>query len=478
MDTERMTDRSRPESTRDSRISRRRLIGRGAAAAALTIVPASVLGARKKRAAKPKAPAPGAKLNVAVIGLGACGLADADRCIGHNIVALCDVDWTLSRVAMQRYPKAARYRDFRRMLDREKSIDAVIVSTPDHTHGVITAEVMRRGKGVYTEMPLAHDVWEVEQLMRIAKASGVTTQMGNERHSGPTIRRACEMVWGGGLGAIRDIHCWTNRPLWPQGDVKIKPNAAMPGALAWDLWLGPAPKRSYNPAYHPYRWRGWLDYGTGALGAMGCHVMDGPFWAMKLAEATSFSVEAESNGSGAGTYPRASTIRYRFPPRGKEPAVTITWYDGGRKPAKPRGFPSERGIGSNGSIFVGEKCSMTFGGITAGTLAGQAGPRTIPEFEQITPVNKSVKKIPTVPDKHGWRTGARHVQEWLNACAAGTQPCSSFDRAGPLTEMVLLGNVAIQAGTKIVWDRKQRKVTNAPAANRFIRREYRKGWSL
>ena len=447
----------------------------------LAVAANSSLAARKKKDRKTKAkpkPGPVNKLNIAFVGLGACGLADATKCIGHNVVALCDVDWKLSAVAMKKFPKAAKYKDYRRMLDKEKSIDAVVIATPDHTHGVITAEAMKRGKHVYTEMPMAHDVWEVRQLMRIAKDSGVITQMGNERHSGPTIRRACEMVWGGGLGAIREIHCWTNRPVWPQGDVKIKSGSSGPDDLAWDLWLGPAPKRAYNQAYHPYRWRGWLDFGTGALGAMGCHVMDGPFWAMKLAEADSFSVEAESTGASGGLYPAASTIRYRFPARGDMPPVTITWYDGGRKPAKPKGFPSERGLGGNGSIFVGDKCSMTFGGITAGTLAGQAGPRTIPEFADITPVNKSVKKIPTVPDRYGWRIGARHIQEWLNACGKGVQPCSSFDQAGPLTEMVLLGNVALQAGEKIEWDRKQMKVTNVPAANKFIRREYRKGWSI
>ena len=290
MDTERMSDRNETEAGGAGKLSRRRLVSGGVAAAvALTVIPSYVLGARKtkKKPGKVKR-ASSDKLNIACIGLGACGLADTVRCTGHNIVALCDVDWTLSSVAMRKFPNAAKYKDFRRMLDKEKSIDAVIVATPDHTHGVITAEVMKRGKHAYTEMPMAHDVWEIGQLMRIAKTTGVTTQMGNERHSGPTIRRACEMVWGGGLGAIREIHCWTNRPVWPQGDVKIKPGAAAHDELAWDLWLGPAPQRAYNRAYHPYRWRGWLDFGTGALGAMGCHVMDGPFWAMKLAEAESF----------------------------------------------------------------------------------------------------------------------------------------------------------------------------------------------
>jgi len=474
-----MSERKVTQPTRDGNISRRRFIGRSAAAAALTIVPGSALGAKKKKRSKPKPkpPGPADKLNVACIGLGACGLFNLEKCIGHNVVALCDVDWKLSAVALQRFGKAAKYRDFRRMLDREKSIDAVIVATPDHTHAVITAEVMRRKKHVYTEMPLAHDVWEVRRLVKIAKETGVTTQMGNEGHSGPTIRRAVEMVWGGGLGAIREIHCWTNRPRWPQGDLKAK-QAAMSDGLAWDLWLGPAPKRSYSPAYHPYRWRGWLDFGTGALGAIGCHVMDGAFWAMKLAEVASFSVDADSTGISPQAYPQASTIRYRFPARGKAPPVTITWYDGGRKPKLPKGFPNVRGLGSGGTIFVGEKHSMTFGAITAGTLAGQAGPRTIPEFQKITPVTSSFKKIPPVRDRYGWRTGSRHVQEWITACRAGKQPCSSFDQAGPLTEMVLLGNVALQAGKKIEWDVEKLKITNAPEANKFIRRKYREGWSL
>ena len=479
MDAERTSERTATRPTGDGRLSRRRLLGSAAAAAAaLTVIPSCAPGAKARKRGKPKPPAPSEKLNIACIGLGACGLADLESCIGHNVVALCDVDWKLSAVALSRYPQAAKYRDFRRMLDREKSIDAVVVATPDHTHAVITAEVMRRKKHVYTEMPLAHDVWEVRQLVEIAARTGVTTQMGNEGHSGPTIRRACEMVWGGGLGPIREIHCWTNRPRWPQGNLKAKGGQGGPDGLAWDLWLGPAPERSYDPAYHPYRWRGWLDFGTGALGAVGCHVMDGPFWAMKLAEVTSFSVQADSTGVTAEGYPKASTVRYSFPARGEAPPVAVTWYDGGRKPPQPKGFPNVRGLGSGGSIFIGDKHTMTFGAITAGTLPGQAGPRTIPEFEKITPVTRPAERLRPVQDRYGWQTGSRHVQEWLTACIAGKQPCSSFDQAGPLTEMVLLGNVALRAGKTIQWDRQKMKVTNAPEANSFIRRQYRRGWTL
>jgi len=435
-----------------------------------------VFGAQRSQGDKSEKVPPSERLNIAGIGLGARGLGNVEKCEGANIVALCDVDWRTAATAFDQYPDAARYKDFRKMLDTEKGIDAVVVSTPDHTHAVIAAEAMKRNKHVYVETPLAHDVWEVRELARLAGETGVTTQTGNERHSGAGLRRAVEMIWGGGLGPIREVHCWTNRPQWPQGMDRPQKKSSMPAGLSWDLWLGPAPDRNYDPAYHPYRWRGWLDFGTGALGAMGCHLLDVAFWGLELSDAKSFSVEAESTGTNEETYPEASTIRYRFPARGDLPPVTITWHDGGRQPSPPEALPYLREVGSNGTIFLGEEHTMMFGPTVFGTNPGQIGPRTIPEFAKIEN-KRSYKKISSVKES-AWTKGNRHIQEWISACKTGKQPCASFEQSAPLTEMVLLGNVALASGTPIEWDSEKLQITNASEANRFIRREYRQGWSL
>jgi predicted dehydrogenase len=415
-------------------------------------------------------------LNIAGIGLGVRGLGNLDKCHGANIVALCDVDWSLAATAFEQYSGAARYRDYREMLDKEKSIDAVVVSTPDHTHAVIAADAMKRGKHVYVETPLAHDVWEIRQLAQLATESGVSTQMGNERHSGLGIRRAVEMLRGDGLGPVREVHCWTNRPQWPQGISHPKTRLPAPKDLDWDLWLGPAPVRRYDPAYHPYRWRGWCDFGTGALGAMGCHLLDVAHWGLKLAEAPTFSIEADVQGANDETYPTASTIRYRFPARGDLPPVEITWYDGGRQPSPPKHLPYLREIGSNGSLFVGDEHSMMFGPTVFGTNPGQVGPRLLPEFTKLEP-RKLLEPLPPV-DQGNWVKGSRHIQEWIAACRAGKQPCASFRDSAPLAEMVLLGNVAIRSGQRIDWDRGKMQVTNAVEADRFIHRESREGWQF
>jgi len=278
------------------------------------------------------------------------------------------------------------------------------------------------------------------------------------------------------LGPIREVHCWTNRPQWPQGIAKPQAKNPLPDGLAWDLWLGPAPERAYDPAYHPYRWRGWLDFGSGALGAMGCHLLDVAFWGLKLGEAERFSITAESTGANGESFPEASTIRYRFPARADQPPVTITWYDGGRQPRRPEQLPYLREIGSNGSIFFGHQHAMMFGPTVFGTNPGQVGPRTIPEFAEIQ-AKKSYQRIPPVKES-SWVKGDRHIQEWISACKAGVQPCASFEYSAPLTEMVLLGNVALLSGAPIEWDARKMQITNLPEANRLIRRQYRKGWSL
>ncbi|MEF8788365.1 MAG: Gfo/Idh/MocA family oxidoreductase, partial [Planctomycetota bacterium] len=349
-----MGDSERQEAvTGASSVSRRSFLS-GAAAAAFSVVPAHVLAGGGQ--------SPSDRLNIAGVGLGAVGCEDLDRCSTENIVALCDVDWDYAGHAFERWPDAERYRDYQRMLDREDDLDAVVVATPDHTHAVITAAAMERGLHVYTEMPLAHNPHEVRRLQEIARETGVVTQMGNRRHSGPNVRRTCELVWNGVLGPVRRAECWTNRPTWPQGMSGPEERRPAPESLDWNLWLGPARKRPYSPAYHPGGWKGWQDFGTGALGAMGCHVMDAAFWPLKLGDAPSFTVEADSTGINEQTYPRASTVRYRFPARGDMPPVTLTWHDGGRKPEPPEGWPESReDVGSNGTFLFGEDRTIVVG---------------------------------------------------------------------------------------------------------------------
>jgi len=457
--------------TGPSPLSRRRFLAAAGTAAAFAVVPRRVLGGKGE---KP----PSETLAVAAVGLGPMGTDNVAACQGETIAALCDVDHRAAAVTFQRYPKAARYKDFRRMLEKEKGLDAVIVATPDHTHAVVTAAAMKAGKHVYTQMPLAHDVWEVRQLVRLARETKVATQMGNERYSGPTIRWAVEWLRDGCIGAVREVHCWTNRPQWPQGMARPAGKATPHADLDWDLWLGPAPRRPYNSAYHPYMWRGWRDFGTGALGAMGCHTMDGAYWALNLAEAKTVTVEADSDGLTPESWPTASTIRYRFGARGDLPPVTLTWYDGGRRPPRPKEMPETREfLGSNGTIFVGEKGMLTFGGITAGTNPGQAGPRFIPESLGWS-YRRPKQTIPRVSAKGRWVESSRHVQEWIRACKGKRPACSRFEIAGPLAELVLLGNVALAAGGPIAYDLAAMKVTGAAKADALLRRPYRKGWSL
>lgn len=427
-----------------------------------------------------EAPAsPHERLRIAGIGLGAIGSENLAACAGHDVVALCDVDERMASPTFRRYPRARRYRDFRRLLDRERDLDAVIVATPDHTHAVITAAAMRSGRHVYTQMPLAHDVAEARELVRIARETGVATQMGNERYSGPTIRTTCEWIRGGAVGAVREVHCWTHHPRWPQGRLRsVGSQRTPPPTLDWDLWIGPAPERAWDPAYHPYRWRSWRDFGTGALGALGCHELDGAYWALRLGEARAFTIEAESVGGSEALHPRRSTVRYRFPARGDQAPVTVTWYDGGCRPPRPAGWPDTRELlGSGGTLLVGDEGTLVFGAATAGTNPGQAGPRFVPESRRAS-YRPPRRSIPRIRGEGQWVEPHRHVQDWLRACRGERPACSRFEVSGPLTEIVLLGNVALASGRRIEWDAPSMAVKGDPDAQRRIRREYRAGWSL
>ncbi len=444
---------------RDGKMSRRDFLSSVAAtAAAFTIVPHYVLGG------EPNNLPPSEKLNIAAIGIGGMGKRNLRECETENIVALCDVDDNYAGKIFNKYPDAKKYRDYRVMLDKQKDIEAVIIATPDHSHAVIAMEVMKRGKHVYLQKPLAHTVYEARMLTEAArKYSKVITQMGNQGHSSEGARLICEWIWDGAIGPVREVHAWTSRPRWPQGIDRPKESEPVPATLDWDLWLGPAPERPYNSCYHPFKWRGWWDFGTGALGDMACHIIDPAFWALKLGYPV--NVEASSTKVNSETAPLASIVRYQFPARGDMPAVKLTWYDGGLLPSRPEELEPGRRIGDDdgGVIFVGDK-----GKLMCGCYA--SGPRLIPE----TKMQEYKRPEKTIP-----RINGSHEQGWIKACKEGSQACSNFNYAGPLTETVVMGNLAIRnPGKKLDWDGANMKVTNLEEANKYVNEPYRQGWSL
>jgi predicted dehydrogenase len=402
------------------------------------------------------------RLNIAGIGSGGKGSVDVGGCDSENIIALCDVDDGRAAGTFKKYPNAKRYRDFRVMLEKEKSIDAVTVSTPDHMHFPAAMWAMRMRKHVYCQKPLTHTIREARWLAEAARKYKVATQMGNQGHSDAKLRRNVELVQAGVLGQVREVHCWTDRPIWPQGISRPSqtPPPPIPEGLDWDLWLGVAPERPYSPAYVPFNWRGFWDFGTGALGDMGCHVMDMPFWALKLGSPT--TVEAQQEGMTSESAPRSATITYEFPARGPLPPVKFVWYDGGRKPSAS--LVKGGALDTNGVILVGEKDSMIAGYWGAARFNSGA------TYEDFKSVSETLPK--------GSNFDRCHYEEWINACKGGPKAFSNFDNSGPLTETVLLGNVALRAGAKIEWDARHLKIKNLPEANRLLGKQYRKGWKV
>lgn len=398
------------------------------------------------------------KLNIAVIGAGGKGASDTDACAGENIVALCDIDENTLRNRAQKYPKAKHFRDYRKMLETLKEIDAVTVSTPDHSHAPAALAAMKLGKHAYVQKPLTHSVFEARQLRLVAKEQNVATMMGNGGHAGEGIRQFCEMIWAGVIGEVREVHAWSNRPIWPQGISRPTDEPPIPAHIDWDLFLGPAPWRPYHPAYHPFKWRGWWDFGTGALGDMGCHVLDGVNWALKLSNPS--TIEAVQDGATVETGPNWEIITYQFPAREDMPPLKLVWYDGGRKPsAEFAGGPDVISEMGNGTIVIGDK-----GKLVTSSYGDDA---------RFTPDSK-VQEKPfverTLPRSPG------HYLEWINACKGAPNTGANFDYAGPYTEWILLGNLAVRAGKKIEWDGENMKAKNAPELDPLIRRAYRTGW--
>ena len=471
------------EKTDPGALSRRAFVGGMAAAAGLLIVPRHVLGG-------PRYQAPSDRVNIATIGyVHGMGTSNTFACQRENIVALCDVDESelaaralrraKKRRILDRFPNAARYGDFRVMLEKQKDIDAVIVATPDHTHAVIAMAAMQLGKHVYVQKPVTRTLSEARALTEAARRYKVVSQMGNQGHSGEGVRLIEEWIADGAIGKVHDVHCWTNRPIWPQGMPRPTETPEVPDGLDWDLWIGPSPMRPYHKVYHPFSWRAWFDFGCGALGDMACHVMDASYTALKLGYPTSVTayiaqqvveVPIEEGGTEntpveyRDSYPMATVIHYSFPARSKKyPAVKLHWYDGGLLPERPEELEPDRTLPESGTIFVGEK-----GKLMCETYS--EGPRLIPE-SRMQEYKRPKKSIP--------RVEGSHEQNWIDAIKGKTKAVSDFNYAGPFTETVLLGNLAVLfPGTKLLWDGPNLKVTNHAEANDFVQHQYRSGWSL
>ncbi|HLJ95049.1 MAG TPA: Gfo/Idh/MocA family oxidoreductase [Gemmataceae bacterium] len=411
-----------------------------------------------------KNPSPNSQIQFACIGVGGKGSSDTAAAAQHgNIVALCDIDERTLDAAAKRYPKAKKYVDFRKMFDdMGKSIDAVTVSTPDHVHAVASALAMRLGKHCFTQKPLSHSLYEARRLGEIATEMKVATQMGNQGTASSGVRKAAALVRAGAIGTVKEVHVWTNRPIWPQGIDRPQGEQTPPSTVHWDLWLGPAPWRPFyqgqanarRGTYHPFNWRGWWDFGTGALGDMACHTMNLAYMALDLREPS--SVEAQSSGHNKETYPKWSVIRYTFPARGDRPAVTMVWYDGGKKP--PADLLNGNAVPISGSLLIGEKGKLY--------AAGDNGDR----YQLIGDVSQPKVEFPESPG---------HFTEFARAIKGGPPAMSNFTHyAGPLVETVLLGNLAVWAGKKIEWDARNLRALNAPEVEPLIRPQYRKGYTL
>ena len=522
-------DQGKGSTDEKKELTRRRFLRTATASgAAAAFVPRHVLG----RGFTP----PSDLLNIAGVGVGGMGRQNLINLASQNIVALCDVDWgyadqsferldsdiqklqdrlehpnaapaanqsqtpfdpvkakarldNMVRLKTEHLRKAKRYKDYREMLDRQKDIDAVLVATADHMHAPIALASMDLRKHVYVQKPLTWSVEEARKMAHAAKASKVATQMGNQGHSMNDARTAVEYIWAGAIGEVREIHIWTNRPLgfWPQGvprpeslkepadklrwngqGVNLRLAAAMagnypvPDTLRWDLFLGAAaPNIEYHPIYHPFNWRGWVDWGVGAIGDMGAHLIDHSMWALNLGMPT--SVETVSTPFNGASYPQATMTFYEFPARGPLPPVKLTWYDGGLMPNKPAELGDEELKPEGGALLMGSKGKLlhdTYG----------LHPRLLPTSLNDS-FGKPPQKLPRIP-------GEAHEMNWVEAAKGKTESSCPFEYAARLTEVMLLGIVALRAGRKIFYDGENMRVTNLPQANEYLRRDYRQGWPV
>jgi len=456
----------------DLGVTRRTVLKSAAAAAVFSVVPVRVLGGEGRTP-------PSGKVTLAGIGVGGVGFGQLQACesAGLQLVALCDVDDVYADKAYKKWPQARRHRDFREMLDKETGLDAVHVATPDHTHAVATLAALRKRKHVCCVKPLTRTIYESRAVVEAARRAKVATQVTASPNTGDAGCATCEMIWDGAIGDVQEVHIWTNRPLWPQGMARPPGAESVPATFDWNLWLGPAPARPFKDkwpedalaldqinagrpkgrsrdgVYHPWNFRGWWDFGTGALGDMGCHRFNIPRRALKLGHPA--SVQATSTRVLPETAPLASIVTWDFPAREGLPPVRVNWYDGGLKPPRPRDLEGDRALSPEGVLYVGTKGTML-------------DTRIIPE-SKMKAYRLPPKTLPRRPGTWG---------EWVEAIRGGEPAGCAFDWAGPLTELILLGNIAIRTGKRLEWDGAAMRFTNDTEANRFVKEPYHNGWSL
>ena len=475
--------------------SRREFMKKSTAAlTGIMIVPRFVLGGKGYIA-------PSDQIRIATVGAGGKGYSDTWRAAGlkdakgtptERIVALCDVDFKTAERTFNLFPDAKRYKDYRLMLgEMEDEIDAVIVSTPDHMHASVGMDAISRGKHVYIQKPLAHDVYEARMLTEAARKYNVVTQMGNQGSSGEDTRRICEWIQAGLIGEVRQVHAWTNRPVWEQAMFRPTEEIEVPDHIDWNLWIGNAPERPYHPTYHPFGWRGWWDFGTGALGDMACHIIDSVVRALKLGYPSHvqamapFKVRNWSRINSFESPPLATIVHYDFPEREGLAPVRLSWYDGGMMPPRPAELEDDEPMGNwdGGVIFEGSS-----GKIMCDCYG--ANPRLLP--------TKLMKNFQEPEQTLARIQEDNHQQNWIAAIRGNAEPSSGFDFAGPLSEIVLMGNLAIRSlytqeeredrgnkymaytgtGIRLAWDGVNMKITNYEPANQFVRRAYREGFEL
>ncbi|MGQ9590321.1 MAG: Gfo/Idh/MocA family protein [Planctomycetota bacterium] len=468
------------QGSRGVRSSRRRFLARSSGAAAFLVAPGHILGGRGRIA-------PSDKLTVAGIGMGGRGLQDIAALLAFGeveVVAVSDADrergdylsWDWSqgrerrpggreparRMVEEHYAKARgsggyrgcrAYADYRELLEKE-DVDAVVVATPDHAHAAVTMAALKRKLHVFCEKPLTYSVAEARRVAEAAREAGVATQLGNQGQASEAARTVCEMLWADAIGPVREVHVWCPPRFWKWSMYEERPSETppVPAGLDWDLWLGPAPERPYHPEYHPWTWRNWWDFGTGLLGDLGPHKLSTVFKALKLGHPA--SVEASSTKLNPQTYPLGVIVRYEFPARGELPPVTLTWYDGGLRPPRPPELAPDEPMAD--VIYIGEK----------GKLMGE----TLLPKSRMETYRRPPKTLPRSPG---------HYEEWVAACRGGPPAGSNFpDHGGLLTEVSLLGNVAVRVQKKLLWDGARMQFTNDDAANKLLSREYRAGWTL